>query len=229
MNDRPDTSPFFPEDNDAIVTLISWDTLPPEDKRFVSLRGLDGNFLTPGVLSGLHGARSSNLVIGHIKYALARQGEIQHFSIKASDIIVPIPKDSSFTQMMDRKEALQGPLINLKRLKAKAVKQIMGLCTTPPATSAGFLPCLRDDPGGFFRRFFEDPAYQGVQAVYWDCQGSLFGAGLNPTELFSVVTVRPSFARTLRSLLPPRPLLSDRARWNKEVCLEELKDKFILE
>ena len=165
MNDRPDTSPFFPEDNDAVVTLISWDTLPPEDKRFVSLRGLDGNFLTPGVLSGLHGARSSNLVIGHIKYALARQGEIQHFSIKASDIIVPIPKDSSFTQMMDRKEALQGPLINLKRLKAKAVKQIMGLCTTPPATSAGFLPCLRDDPGGFFRRFFQDAVHGGFKKL----------------------------------------------------------------
>ena len=229
MIDRPDTSPFFPEDNDVIVTLVSWDTLPLEDKRLVSLCGIDGSFLTPGVLSGLHGSRSTNHVIGHIKYALARQGALQHFSIKATDFIVPVPRDGSFTQMMDRKEALEGPLINLKRLKAKAVKQIMGLCTTPPATSAGFLPCLRDDPGGFFRRFFADPAYQGVQVVYWDCLGSHFGAGLNPTELFSVVSVRPSFVRTLRSLLPPRPLLSERARWNKEVCLEELKDKFILE
>ncbi|MBR6466820.1 MAG: hypothetical protein IKT16_01550, partial [Desulfovibrio sp.] len=179
MIDRPDTSPFFPEDNDVIVTLVSWDTLPLEDKRLVSLCGIDGSFLTPGVLSGLHGSRSTNHVIGHIKVALARQGVLQHFSIKASEIIVPVPRDCSFTQMLDRDEVLEGPLINLKRLKAKAVKKIMRLCTSPPATSAGFLPALRKDPAPFFQRFFEDPAYQGVQVVYWDCLGSYFGAGIN--------------------------------------------------
>ncbi len=228
MFDRPDTKPFFPDENDVIVSVFSWDTLPPEDGRFVSLRSTDGSFLTPGLVTGLHGTRSSNTVIGHVKCALARQGTLQNFTIKASELIIPIPKTQSLTYMMDRIDALSGPLVNLKRLKAKAVKQIMGLCTQPPAKSADFLPRMRDDPAGFFLRFFSEPTLQGVQVVYWDCPGAFFKAGLSPTELFSVATVRQSYLRTLRSVLPPRNLLSDRARFNVDRCLEELKSKFIL-
>ena len=228
MHDRPVTAPFFPEQNDCVSTIFSWDALPHDDPHFVSLKTASGDFLTPGSLTALHGPRSDS-VMGHIKGHLARQGTLGRFSIKACDMIVPIPPDLTLTKLTDRIDALKGPVIALKRLKAKAVREIMGLCTEPPATSAGFLDSVLKDPGGFFSRFLAAPEYTGVQCVYWDVPGSMFGAGLPPFERFGVATVRPGFLCTLRTVVPPRSLLSERARWNKELCLEELRDKFIVE
>ena len=191
-----------------------------------SLRDERGAFLTPGLFTGVRGARAQTAALAEARIQAQRQGvPLFAFAVEASlagrgaDRPASSPAGSPAGGGADGTYgALPCTTLDLSRLTRAREAELLALLgleedpgkdvaqTATPVFRRRLASLAQASPAGFFPRLFAHPAFQALALVHWQLSGGTRGIAAG-REGLPLATVRPSQICSITLCAPAKDLL----------------------
>ena len=196
----------------GLARLLAWNDRPD----FVpSLRDERGAFLTPGLFTGVRGARAQTAALAEAR-RLARLQErpLFAFIVEARLAADPVPDAGGPPPASPSPLAGSLDLTRLSRRREQELRALLGMPPGPgggqdggrPADPAGLADLAARDPAGFFQTLFAHPASARLALVQWDKPGGARGVCASRRSL-PLATCRPCQIAGITLCAPARDLL----------------------